>query len=747
MDISRSRSRRVKITYAVDWPQQKTGGHLLAPNAAREMNDGRVVSVGKDTTVRVWKDEKNIRTYDCHVDSVNDVDVSVSDTTQLVATAGSDNKVCVIDINKTSMSPRQSHTEHTDAVKRVRFTIDNHLVSVGLDGKAITWDLTRGCAVSRHSTDTGFFSVGVSPSSSRTVLGCMKGSLYSIDTRESNGACLKYQEHAHVGTVRDITFIDDTVFATGGSDGVVRLWDLRNPRKSYKQHYHLHQEPVFSLATKDHYVLSASRDGQVLLTDPQGMQTATVIQMNYPIFNISWNSISHHVTVCSSKPHVELFELSTGDFDDDFDATPYMTPNNASRIIDGSAVTTASPSKVDLILERESETLLHIEGRKYGRATYRELAHDGKEAEKRWCTSVTNPRLRDDEFSLCDSKTTTQLAPSRILRGSNEGFVSAKLLSDKRHALAMRASGLIELWNIIEMKKIDGPHNHARSMKEAAKMCGTYAFGASWCRIDCAWGALRITLSHDEAFNAQANAWEYQYLSSIDDAKDKLSIYRFSAEQRREMEKNIVNIGEEMLRRWHRGNSEVYVVHTKQGGNEASTSAYTAPIRTTFTDTPDGKIPTWALTCLSSGPSARSTPSNASVNVTLEPFEVGTKYKTINIAVAKTQSVADLCAEVVSRNNIHGTPSRSDEQIEFLAAPSTCMFDDSADDEDDSDSESESTSAPPAGNLSSSIDKRDRVVDPLMMVVTAFYTYKERGSGTLRLKYRTRNTRVKPDDL
>lgn len=773
MDLSRSRNRRVKLTYTINWPQQKNGGHLLAPNAARELDDGRVVSVGRDTTIRIWKDQQNIKTYYCHTDSVNDVDVQYYTNTPLIATAGSDYRVCFIDGSR--HTPFPLHTEHTDAVKRVRFTVDNRLLSAGLDGKIVLWDLQHNTVLCKMGFDTGFFAMGIQPSSSKAIVGCMKGGLYSIDSREPNSKCRPYQPHAHSGTVRDIAFIDDTTFVTGGSDGVIRLWDLRNPRQSYKLHCHLHHEPIFSLATKGHYVLSAGRDGTVLLTDPQRMQTATVIQMNYPIFDISWNpnsSVSNgkrsqHVTVCSSKPNVELYELSTC-FDDEGVDTPYRTPTNTSHVMhDTSAVSVTSPSKVELILDEESEQLELIEGRKFGRLRYRILNHPSKKAEKLWCTSVSSPRIDDQEFALGNNLSPVSPLPKIELRGSTEGFVSARLLSDKRHAIAMTAKGTIELWNIIDMKKIDGPYTKAKSMRGAVKACGPYAYGASWCRIDCAWGALRITLSHDEAFNAQVNLWEFRYLSSIANSKDNLSIYHFNAKERKEMTGKIINIGEEILRTWVKNQADVYVVQTKQStGSSENTSSAPSSILTTFSEASDGKIPTWALTSLSSGaPSARSSAATTSVNVTLEPLESSNKFKTINLSVPKIRPVADLCAEVIAQNKISSmmvselgdprikcsspatTTASPDEIIEFIAVTKELENEVTEDDDHNnsgSDYGSDDCSSPTA--ISPMAENIERIIDPLMMVVTAFYTYKERGSGVLRIKYRIRRG-VKPEDL
>eukprot|EP00388_Colpodella_angusta_P039434 GDKK01047358.1.p1 GENE.GDKK01047358.1~~GDKK01047358.1.p1 ORF type:complete len:552 (-),score=17.07 GDKK01047358.1:35-1507(-) len=490
--------------------------------------------------------------------------------------------------------------------------------------------------------------------------------------------------------------------------------------------------------------------------------------MNYPIFDINWNpGRSNHVTVCSSKPHIELFELNTC-FDDEGVDTPYQTPTNVSHIMnDTSAISVASPSKVELILDEESEMLELIEGRKFGRQRYRILNHPSKKAEKLWCTSVSSPRIDEKEFSLGNSLTPTSSTPKIELRGSSEGFVSARLLSDKRHAIAMTAKGSIELWNIIDMKKIDSPCNKAKSMKSAAKACGPYAYGASWCRIDCAWGALRITLSHDEAFNAQVNAWEFKHLSSIANVGENLSIYQFSSKDRKELTSRIFNIGEEILRSWHKNQADVFVVQTKQASTESGgSSSAPSSISTKFCDSTDGKIPTWALTSLTSGaPSARSSTTTSTVNVTLEPLESSNKYKTINLSVPKLRPVADLCSEVITQNKIgsmlvcelgdirikcanpSSTPASADEIVEFISVTKGTDGSEVTEEDEHNNSGSDygsECSSPTAAPMTA--DSSESIVDPSMMVVTAFYTYKERGSGVLRMKYRIRRG-VKPEDL
>jgi len=125
---------------------------------------------------------------------------------------------------------------HEGAVTSLVFLADGRLISAGLDGRTILWELTRGPSDADSFSakpetirrgDEPCLSLGVPtlPEVAEVAVGGASGSIWILDlvTRK-----LKIKMKKHSAGVRSIVYCGQNALASASMDGTVRIWDVHS---------------------------------------------------------------------------------------------------------------------------------------------------------------------------------------------------------------------------------------------------------------------------------------------------------------------------------------------------------------------------------------------------------------------------------------------------------------------------------------------------------------------------------------
>ena len=556
-----------KLSYTLGWDLDH--GHLLAVNAAKDINARHTVTVGRDTTVRIWDHGKETFAIKDHADSVNDVAIVPATVTTGgvgILTASSDFTVRhffnLSAVDGGRQDPDQFNSVvaplHQDAVKRIAVsqTDPTVCVSATLSGVVAFHDIGRDLHhLSIHTTENAIYSV-FPLLSNLTFAGSVGGNLYLLDGRapssRQGSVASPFIEHAHVGTVRDIVVNSaEYQVVTAGTDGFVRVWDTRT--KKALLHCHVHSEAIFTMipmwgASISHpctTILTGGRDGCIVVTDFKDAARAggvtpsatTVAVLDYPVFHLDTNAKAERIVACTSRSTVETFAfrsvLPRAILSEQWTPSNDVSPHRPHSANDESMV---SPSKVSIggILDEEDDyfvrsamddgngmlvgeleaqsdlvPMIPAGSKKFDNAEFRVVEHPSKKARQLWCTSLAHPRIQ-----VLD-----RTEPSSVLKGSTTAIVEHLVLNDKRHALTKSEDGTINLWNIVSRTHIhtfdSAKEGCPKTLKQASIMCSMDAYCLGWCSVSCRWGGLCVVLSKEEVFNATVNLYEQSRTPSI----------------------------------------------------------------------------------------------------------------------------------------------------------------------------------------------------------------------------------------
>ncbi|GEQ72069.1 hypothetical protein JCM33374_g5755 [Metschnikowia sp. JCM 33374] len=194
------------------------------------------------------------KSYSVHFDWVNDLKL-VNDDRHLVS-ASADLSLKLIDIEGDERHVQKFQNVHTDYVKKISsLPSQNSLISGGLDGKLVVWDMSRLSPVSSFQNN----STGINFTSSIYALSNDNGHL--ISTGGPNNTINLYDRRisadANANLIRKLVGHQDNIrsllmnsnfILSGSSDSTIKLWDLRN-FNVYKT-FDAHDDAVWSLCTK-----------------------------------------------------------------------------------------------------------------------------------------------------------------------------------------------------------------------------------------------------------------------------------------------------------------------------------------------------------------------------------------------------------------------------------------------------------------------------------------------------------------
>lgn len=273
------------------------------------------------------------KSYNLHFDWVNDLKL-VNEDRHLVS-ASADLSLKLIDIDGDERHVQKFQNVHTDYVKKISaIPLQNSLVSGGLDGKVVFWDMSRLSPVLSFQNN----STGLNFTSSIYALSNDDG--YLISTGGPNNTINLYDRRvsadANANLIRKLVGHQDNVrcllmnsnfILSGSSDSTIKLWDLRN-FNVYKT-FDAHDDAVWSMCTnassggsgsssiadfKEFY--SGDKAGNIIKTDLNYLSTHSSYDESEPFFNSTFTSsdqeyVDQQIGLCTlvakgSSPIVSL---------------------------------------------------------------------------------------------------------------------------------------------------------------------------------------------------------------------------------------------------------------------------------------------------------------------------------------------------------------------------------------------------------------------------------------------------------
>jgi histone-binding protein RBBP4 len=231
-------------------------------------------------------------------------------TAGLIASASTDGSICLWDTKEAAMEVNALHTfrGHDGGVEDVDWSRHHASLfgTVGGDGKMLIWDLRE--ASSATSTDNSSVTSG-------------KPRFEAVSNAEDTN-CISFNP------------FNETILATGGSDGIVKLWDLRNLSSCthecvghkagvYQLSWSPFEEAILASSGEDRRVIfwdtcrigqeqdpEDAEDGPPELLFIHGGHTAKV-------FDFSWNQNYHWCMASVAEDNIlQVWQVAEGIYDD-----------------------------------------------------------------------------------------------------------------------------------------------------------------------------------------------------------------------------------------------------------------------------------------------------------------------------------------------------------------------------------------------------------------------------------------------
>lgn len=153
------------------------------------------------------------------------------------------------------------------------FRDDVHAITASADRSIICWDLRKERRVSSHMQRLGAISaVALSHDQSVVITAGQSKNVTLWDLREPQPVHIIAGAHGGAEVTALAPLHNSDLLASGGSDGVVRLWDVRTCRSLAECTAHSSKVTGLAVAADDKQLVSVGRDGCVLVWDVFGAE-------------------------------------------------------------------------------------------------------------------------------------------------------------------------------------------------------------------------------------------------------------------------------------------------------------------------------------------------------------------------------------------------------------------------------------------------------------------------------------------
>ncbi|KAI5961453.1 uncharacterized protein KGF55_004076 [Candida pseudojiufengensis] len=212
---------------------------------------------------------KIIDNHNLHFDWINDIQL-INNDRQLIS-CSADLSIKIIDLfNQTSIYKLPN--VHTDYIKKLAYssTCPNKLVSGGLDGNIVNWDLNqlKPINVLENISTTNLPSSIYSLAKNDQGIISTGGPSKTINLYDSRSCQFIRKLIGHQDNIRCL-LMNDQFLICGSSDTLIKLWDLRT-FKVYKN-FDIHDSSIWSFYSPDSSTLkefySGDKNGNIIKTD------------------------------------------------------------------------------------------------------------------------------------------------------------------------------------------------------------------------------------------------------------------------------------------------------------------------------------------------------------------------------------------------------------------------------------------------------------------------------------------------
>jgi len=257
--------------------------HRAYPTGAVAVSsDGTLIVSGLiDGSICIWDAHtgyEKLQSIPKHHDQV--LEVTVSPNGRLIASASADHTVRLWDVN-TGESVGEPLRGHEDKVWTVAFSADARWLASGSSDETVCiWDVaTRQMATFGPLRCTGWvISVSFSPDGRLFAAADHGGCIHFWRVGTDELARTPLQANSYGITSIEISPDSMTVVA-GGTDNVVRVWDIAGGFQVFALDRHLDYVYSVAYSPDGRYIVSASRDHNLILWDAQtGVRLASLIR-------------------------------------------------------------------------------------------------------------------------------------------------------------------------------------------------------------------------------------------------------------------------------------------------------------------------------------------------------------------------------------------------------------------------------------------------------------------------------------
>lgn len=251
----------------------------------------------------------------------------------LIATQSNTGDVLVYDVSDTSLNTQKTTLKyHTKEGLGLEWNplVPTQLLSSAEDASIALWDFgekvpskpTRTFGVHERSVNDIAWNRQC-PSLFVSVSDDSSYQLHDLRTTEGPIVHVTNGHHSEAGVDYPITAVDfcegvSTLFATGGADGMVQLWDLRNPTIPVRK-LQYHTGGVLGVQFKENYLMSNALDRRVVVWDLNKLEEGEVDRRKSDHVDpcVAFVHGGHTGKVLSCDWHPRLSQLFVSCADDD----------------------------------------------------------------------------------------------------------------------------------------------------------------------------------------------------------------------------------------------------------------------------------------------------------------------------------------------------------------------------------------------------------------------------------------------